>query len=99
MPPPFSKKADLNSGKLKPPSLHLRYHPNDPPAATIQKVLEKSLFNPKDELPLNQLTNFEGDRIQVDGMLIAYSRAPNIGNLLSYRKINKRQGPKVSSFL
>ena len=92
-------KASKSTATRRKLILHLQYHPNDPPAATIQKVLEKSLFNPKDGLPLNQLTNFEGDRIQVDGMLIAYSRAPNIGNLLSYRKINKRLGPKVSSFL
>ena len=56
--------------------LHLQFHPNDPPAAMIQKVMEEHLFNPKDGPPLNQLTNFQGDRIPVDGMLIAYSRAP-----------------------
>ena len=79
--------------------LHLQFHPSDPPAAMIQEVMEELLFNPKDGPPLNQLTNSLGDRIPVDGMLIAYSRAPNIGNLLSNRRIKKRRGPKVSSFL
>ena len=32
-------------------------------------------------------------------MIVAYSTSPNLGNLLSYRKICKRLGPKVSSFL
>ena len=77
----------------------LQYPPNAPPAATIQQVLEANLFNPKDALPLNLLKNSKGNRIPIDGMLIAYSRAPNIGNLLSYRKLNKCKGPKVLSFL
>ena len=91
-----SKKMAATRRKL---IFHLQYHPNDPQANKIQRVLDKWLFNPTDGLPLNQLTNYEGKKIPIDGMLVAYSRAPNIGNLLSYRKINKRMGPKVSSHL
>ena len=77
---------------------HIQYHPNDPQANKIQIILEHCLFNPVDDPSLNQLTNYKGETIPIDGMLIAYNRAPNIGNLLSYRKINKHMGPKVLSF-
>ena len=80
-------------------AFHLRYHPNDPSSSTLQKLMKDHLFHPQGQLPLNQCANFNGDLVPVDGMVVAYSRAHNIGNLLSYRKICNRPGPKVSSFL
>ena len=91
-----SKKMAATRRKL---IFHLQYHPNDPQANKIQRILDKWLFNPTDGPPLNHLTNYKGEKNPIDGMLVAYSRAPNIGNLLSYRKINKSMGPKVSSHL
>ena len=58
---------------------HLQYYPYDLPAATIQRIVEDCLFNPKYGSPLNQLTNIESGKISIDGILITYSRAPSIG--------------------
>ena len=80
-------------------AFHLRYHPNDPSSRVLQKLMKDHLFHPKGSIPLNQCTNQSGDLVPIDGMVVAYSRGHNIGNLLSYRKICNRPGPKVSSYL
>ena len=79
--------------------LHLPYHPNNPSSHTIQYLWHQIVFQPSGTLPLNQLRNADGELIPIDQMVIAYSRAPNIGNLLSYCKICQCSGSKVSSFL
>jgi len=68
--------------------LHLTYHPNNPPAREIQNLWRTHLFMPLGEPPLNHLTNREGYRIPIKKLTVAYSRAPNLGNLLSCRKLN-----------
>ena len=90
------KSKKLSNRKL---TFQLRYHPNDPPAHLIQKLARECLFHPTGKPRLNQLNNLEGGAIPLDGMVIAYSRSYNISNLLSYRKICNRPGPKVSSYL
>ena len=79
--------------------LHLPYHPNNPSSHTIQHLWHQTVFQSPGALPINHLTNSDGELIPIDQMVIAYSRAPNIGNLLSYCKLCQCSGPKVSSFL
>jgi hypothetical protein len=79
--------------------LHVPYHPNNPSSRELQRLWRTTVSNPRGKKPLNMCTNFGGYRIPVDRMIIAYHRAPNLGNLLSYRKICNRSGPKVSSYL
>ena len=79
--------------------LHLPYHPANPPSKILQQLWQNTIFSPPGEKRLNQLVNHKGAPIPVDRMIIAYSRAPNLGNMLSYRKICNRSGPKVSSYL
>jgi hypothetical protein len=77
----------------------LPYHPDNPASYELQRLWRTLVFHPPGEAPLNSLTNREGEPTPIDQMVIAYSRAPNLGNMLSYRKICKRLGPKVSSYL
>ena len=79
--------------------LHIPYHPQNPPASKLQSVWRNIIASPLHKKPLNRCTNQFDELIPIDQMVIAYSRAPNFGNLLSYRKICKRSGPKVSSYL
>ena len=78
---------------------HVPYHPNNPPAADIQRLWQLHVADPPGQKPLNQMTNLKEAEVPVDQLVIANHRAPNLGNLLSYRKIAQRNGPKVSSFL
>jgi len=78
--------------------LHLQYNPDDPSSRVIQSLWRRHVSSPSGELPLNEMTNNAGKEIEVDQLTIAYHRAPNLGNLLSYRKITKRTGSKVSSY-
>ena len=56
-------------------------------------------FTEPSQVPLHKMENKQGSEIPLDKMIIAYHCAPNLGNLLSYRKIVKRSGPEVSSYL
>ena len=78
---------------------HLSYHPDNPPSSEIQRLWRDIVFAPPGKKPLNKFTNSQGARIPIDKLIVCYSRAPNLGNQFSYRKICKRQGPKVSSFI
>jgi hypothetical protein len=78
---------------------HLKYHPSDPKSSEMQKLWRSSIFQPDGKPALNQLDNYNLERVTVNKLVICYSRHHNIGNLLSYRKICKRKGLKVSSFL
>jgi hypothetical protein len=78
---------------------HLKYHPDDPSSSVIQKVFRECILQPSGELPFHELRNDVGQKIPVERLTICYSTHPNIGSLLSYRKICKRKGLKVSSFL
>jgi hypothetical protein len=48
---------------------------------------------------LNQIKNHEQQRIPIDQLTIAYSRATNFGNMFSVRKFQKKRGRNVSSFI
>lgn len=79
--------------------LHVPYHPANPSARQLQRIWQEHVFHPRGGTPLNTLTNFNGHPIPIDRLIIAQHRAPNLGNLFSYRKICKRSGLKVSSYL
>jgi len=78
---------------------HVPYHPNNPTAATIQRLWRLHVAEPVGELPLNKMENIDGAEVEIEKMIVAYHRAPNLGNRFSYRKIDDRNGPKLSSFL
>jgi len=74
---------------------HVTFHPQGPKARDIQHLFDIHVLNPPDETPFNEL----GGGTPLDAMIVANHRAPNLGNMLSYRKIENRIGPPVSSFI
>ena len=85
--------------------LQIPFHPSDPLRRLLQKMWRNLVLNPPGRLPLNQLhtNNLIEDGVSatvpIDQLIIAYRRAPNMGNLLSYRNIQKCTGLTVSSYL
>lgn len=77
---------------------HMDYHPQGPRACDVQRLFDSAVLNPPNKLPFNKLGPGETD-IPVDTMIVAHHRTLNLDNLFSYRKICKRDGPPVSSFL
>ena len=64
---------------------HIPYHPKDPMSWTIQKIFRRRFLNNRTSTAgFNQLT-------------IAYSRPKNLGEMLSYRRIESFNCPPVSS--
>jgi len=70
--------------------LHLQYHPANPSANEIQRLWRRVVFTPPGQTPLYQLRNRDGYPININKLTVAYSRAPNLGNLLSCRKLRTR---------
>ena len=66
---------------------HLKYHPSNPSAKEIQRLWRHHILTPPQETPLYHLHNRDGHRVNINRLTIAYSRAPNLGNLLSCRKL------------
>jgi hypothetical protein len=66
---------------------HLKYHPANPPASEIQRMWRRHILTPHRATPLYHLRNKDGYQINIRKLTIAYSRAPNLGNLLSCRKL------------
>ena len=76
----------------------LQYHPQDPPPSQLQQLWSSCIANPPLPKPLADVDiNYEpiGHR----RFIVCYKRAPNLGNLLSYRKLRSDTGPPASSYL
>jgi hypothetical protein len=69
---------------------HLAYHPANPPSREIQQLWRTSVMTPPNKMPLTQLANRDGHRISIRKLTVAYSRAPNLGNILSCRKLRAK---------
>lgn len=93
---PRRKADDLSKKRV---FFHLEYHPNDPPSSVVQQYWRQNFLTPPSQRPLPLVRNHADHPVEVEQMTVAYSRPPNLGNLLSYRRIDKLNGPKVSSFL
>lgn len=66
---------------------HQQFHPSNPSSGIIQKLWRRTVLTPLDSAPLYHLKNREGHVVDITKLTIAYSRAPNLGNLLSCRKL------------
>lgn len=88
------KKAKMDATKRK-VFFHVPWHPNNPSASVLQQLFRDCISHPVGQPPLCELRNHERQKIQVDGMVVCYHRHKNLGNVLSYRKIDNK-GLKVS---
>jgi len=79
--------------------LHLEFHPQNPSSAKIQQLFNDTVLNPPGKKQLNEVDGGFGHKVPIDAMTIAYHRAPNLGDMFSYRDISKRNGPPVSSYM
>jgi len=90
--------------------LHLQYHPKNPTGKELQQAWQDHIANPDPPYgkPLRNIripytgnppTRVGRTEMGIDRMIIAYSRAPNLGNLLSYRRLRSDIGPPASSFI
>ena len=79
--------------------LHLPYHPDNPSSASVQRAWKGKVGRPPFARHLRDIRNKHGKPIGVDRMIVAYHRSHNLGNLLTYRDLTKRNGPSASSLI
>jgi hypothetical protein len=77
---------------------HLQYHPEDPPSSAIQRIWKETVFSPEGEDPLPDMMNYDGERVRINKLIVAYSRPLNLRNKFSVRNIHGRGRP-VSEYL
>ena len=68
---------------------HLPFHPSKPNSAAIQKIWRENIASPLEKPELADPKNHWGHKIAISKLTVAYSRGPNLGNLLSCRKLKK----------
>jgi len=73
---------------------HLPFHPSNPPSPLIQSLWRDIIATPPDAEKLSNLTNYSGHRISISKLIVANSRPPNLGNLLSCCKVKHRKTPQ-----
>ena len=83
----------------RPIFFHLKYHPDDPPSRTIQKYWRKFFSEPGYEKPFRLVRNLQGNTTGIKRLIVAYSRAPNLCNILSRNKLIATPNcPAVSTY-
>jgi len=94
---PKEKDEDKEKGLF----LHLQYHPNDPPSSELQQLWRDHISEPDGKTPLAEVPNLGKPPLPIGirRMIVAYSRPPNLGNILSYRKLRTPNGRPVSSYI
>ena len=78
--------------------LHMEYHPNSIKSSELQNFWKLTMMSPPSGAHLSTVENRHGQPIELRKMTIAYSRPPNLGNLLSSRNLHTSSGPPVSSY-
>jgi hypothetical protein len=98
-PPPAPVSDTVNPDE--PPGswfFKLPYHPQDPAAHLIQRAWKSTVATPPLSKPLASI-DIKYRKLGDRRFIVCYRRPPNLGNLLSYRKLKPDSGPPVSSFL
>ena len=94
----YRTPSSTTEEKTFPMFFHVQYHPHNPMSSDIQRLWRNHVQAPPYSQNLADIRNWKGTRLGLNRLIIAHSRPPNLGNLLSYRKL-KDTGPPVSSFL
>ena len=77
---------------------HITFHLSHP-NKEIKEAWCSIVATPPEKAPLNNFQTEAGFRIPVDRFVMCLHKPHYLGSLLSYRKLNKRQGPKVFSYI
>ena len=78
---------------------HLTYHPRNSTSKDLQRQWRQQLLHPPWEPPLWRLKNKHKITIGINSMCVAYSRPKYLGNIFTYRKVDRIDGPPVSSYM
>ena len=100
----YAPKQDTSQRQQDPTApprifLHLPFHPNAPSSSNIQRAWKQKVGNSPFVRRLHDVKNKLGKPIGVDRMTVAYHRRHNLGNLLTYRDLSKRNGPPALSLI
>jgi hypothetical protein len=85
------EKVTTNNNAL---FFHLPFHPSNPPSPHIQSLWRDIIATPPDAEKLTNLRSFSGHQIPISKLIVAYSRPPNLGNLLSCCKVKHSKPPQ-----
>ena len=77
---------------------HTKFHPSNPTSSTLQQVWNNTIIRPPQDFHISTVENLHGKSISLERMTVAYSRPPNLGNILSARNLHLTTGPPVSSY-
>ncbi|KAL7538735.1 hypothetical protein ACHAXR_010425 [Thalassiosira sp. AJA248-18] len=66
------------------------FHPRNPTSTQIQQLFHETVLHPPGKKQLNEKDAGYCFKVPIGAMIIAYHRAPNLGDKFSYRNISNR---------
>jgi hypothetical protein len=69
------------------------------PVWTIQSLWRNYIAALPNKIPLSEIVGHNGFACGIDRLIVVHHRPPNLGNLLSYRKLKPNYDPPVLSYL
>ena len=79
--------------------LHLPYHPDSPSSRLVQRAWKARVSQSKFGRLSKEILNRCNYPINIERLTVAYHQSHNLGNLLSYPNLSKRNGSAVSSLI
>eukprot|EP00957_Ditylum_brightwellii_P091665 6979892-Ditylum_brightwellii.AAC.1 len=73
--------------------LHICYHPSNMKSYKYQQVFTKTIKKPHYHQFLSSLCNVGDTKINIDCIVVAHSRPHNLGDLLSYNRLDAHINP------
>ena len=88
-----------NNTDVRPTFFHMQYHPDNPSSSTIQRYWRKYFSEPGYEKPFRNVPNLHGHPTGIKRLIVAYSRPPNLSDILSRRLMTATPTcPAVSAY-
>lgn len=82
--------------------LHLMFNPLDPPSRIVHQNWQSTFMQPRNRPHINYLDDTvrgRRKRYSFGKLTVCYHRQPNLGNLLSYRRLKMTSGRRVSDYV
>ena len=96
--PPVTPPPSDDDNLKKRIFFHIEYHPDSLKSHEIQEIWLQTVMQPSSAPHLSLVHSFHDFEVEIRQMTVAYSRARNLGNLLSSRNLHLSNGPPVSSY-
>lgn len=89
----FNQPTNTNDNTTHSLLLHVPFHPKNPPSTELQRIFRNTVSRPQYEQPCEQIRDRNGNACGLNQCTVAFSRYPNLSEILSIRKLDNQAAP------